>query len=229
MPKISICHLKLSKRSLSLAIRLRVRTSDGEFERVASLCSVPAGDTSDLSTLCLTRKPFGLCFFRRKDPCGSDSISFPTVTINKAWWEQWLPSCDHKDTISQRSVPGALTLGDVCSFRVAGGGRKQKASMIKWVWHERKLCPLLRELNHVLKTETLEDGCPVAQLCLTLCKPLDCSIPGFAVLHRLPGFNPVFHKRVFLELYHRPALASGGTLWKAEFRNDDLSHLLSNS
>ena len=144
MPKISICHLKLSKRSLSLAIRLRVRTSDGEFERVASLCSVPAGDTSDLSTLCLTRKPFGLCFFRRKDPCGSDSISFPTVTINKAWWEQWLPSCDHKDTISQRSVPGALTLGDVCSFRVAGGGRKQKASMIKWVWHECKLCPLLR-------------------------------------------------------------------------------------
>ena len=28
----------------------------------------------------------------------------------------------------------------------------------------------------------------VAQLCLTLCHPMDCSTPGFPVLHRLPEF-----------------------------------------
>ena len=28
--------------------------------------------------------------------------------------------------------------------------------------------------------------CPVAQLCPTLCDPMDCSTPGFPVLHHLP-------------------------------------------
>ena len=28
--------------------------------------------------------------------------------------------------------------------------------------------------------------CSVAQLCLTLCDPMDCSMPGFPVLHSLP-------------------------------------------
>ena len=30
--------------------------------------------------------------------------------------------------------------------------------------------------------------CSVTQLCLTLCKPMDCSTPGFPVLHHLPQF-----------------------------------------
>jgi len=30
--------------------------------------------------------------------------------------------------------------------------------------------------------------CSVAQLCLTLCDPMDCSTPGFPVLHHLPEF-----------------------------------------
>ena len=30
--------------------------------------------------------------------------------------------------------------------------------------------------------------CSVTQLCLTLCDPMDCSIPGFPVLHHLPDF-----------------------------------------
>ena len=31
--------------------------------------------------------------------------------------------------------------------------------------------------------------CSVAQLCLTLCHPVDCSTPGFPVLHYLPEFT----------------------------------------
>ena len=30
--------------------------------------------------------------------------------------------------------------------------------------------------------------CSVAQLCLTLCDPMDCSMPGFPVLHYLQEF-----------------------------------------
>ena len=30
--------------------------------------------------------------------------------------------------------------------------------------------------------------CSVTQLCLTLCEPMDCSTPGFPVLHHLPEF-----------------------------------------
>ena len=30
--------------------------------------------------------------------------------------------------------------------------------------------------------------CSVAKLCLTLCDPMDCSTPGFPVLHHLPEF-----------------------------------------
>ena len=29
----------------------------------------------------------------------------------------------------------------------------------------------------------------VAQLCLTLCDPMDCSMPGLLVLHQLPEFT----------------------------------------
>ena len=33
--------------------------------------------------------------------------------------------------------------------------------------------------------------CSVAQLCPTLCKPMDCSMPGFSVLHHLPEFAQI--------------------------------------
>ena len=33
--------------------------------------------------------------------------------------------------------------------------------------------------------------CPVAQSCPTLCDPMDCSTPGFSVLHYLPVFAEV--------------------------------------
>ena len=31
-------------------------------------------------------------------------------------------------------------------------------------------------------------SCPVAKSCLTLCDPMDCTMPGFPVLHHLPEF-----------------------------------------
>ena len=38
--------------------------------------------------------------------------------------------------------------------------------------------------------------CSVAQLCLTLCNRMDCSTPGFLVLHHLPEFTQTHVHRV---------------------------------
>ena len=37
--------------------------------------------------------------------------------------------------------------------------------------------------NLCLSQETAQDFCSVAQLCPTFCDPMDCSTPGFSVLH----------------------------------------------
>ena len=39
-----------------------------------------------------------------------------------------------------------------------------------------------------LESKTLCCCCSVIKLCLTLCGPMDCSTPGFTVLHHLPQF-----------------------------------------
>ena len=38
------------------------------------------------------------------------------------------------------------------------------------------------------KKEIERGSCSVAQLCLTLCDPMDCSMPGLPVHHQLPEF-----------------------------------------
>ena len=51
----------------------------------------------------------------------------------------------------------------------------------KWMWKKNT------EKNpSALQTTLLALFSSVAQLCLTLCNPMDCSTPGFHVLHQLP-------------------------------------------
>ena len=38
--------------------------------------------------------------------------------------------------------------------------------------------------------------CSVSQSCSTLCKPMDCSIPGFPVFHHLPEFAKTHVHRI---------------------------------
>ena len=49
--------------------------------------------------------------------------------------------------------------------------------------------PVRMAKNNQAKTDSITSCfcccCSVAQLCLTLCDPMDCSSPGFPVLHRL--------------------------------------------
>ena len=47
-------------------------------------------------------------------------------------------------------------------------------------------------------------GCLVAQLCPTLCNPVDCSMLDFPVLNHLPEFAQTHHgdeKRVYFMVY----------------------------
>ena len=53
--------------------------------------------------------------------------------------------------------------------------------------HELCTVPLLRLLSEGLRV--LCCCCSISQSCLTLCDPMDCSMPGFPVLHHLPGLT----------------------------------------
>ena len=44
------------------------------------------------------------------------------------------------------------------------------------------------QLSYHLFSEYMPSCCSVAKSCLTLCSPMDCSTPGFPVLHYLPKF-----------------------------------------
>ena len=46
-------------------------------------------------------------------------------------------------------------------------------------------------LLYVLLHQMAIIHCLVAKSCLTLCDPMDCSIPGFPVLHCLPQFAQI--------------------------------------
>ena len=50
-----------------------------------------------------------------------------------------------------------------------------------------KTCSQLKITDHVRKWSTVRESQSnsVAQLCLTLCNPMDCSMPGFLVHHQL--------------------------------------------
>ena len=50
---------------------------------------------------------------------------------------------------------------------------------------------LKMELMAIIHSVSIDENivhCSVAKSCLTLCDPMDCSTPGFPVLHYLPEF-----------------------------------------
>ena len=63
------------------------------------------------------------------------------------------------------------------------------------LWHNQRQSMLESVLNQSVHTSCRSDKkrslscccscCPVAQLCLTLCDPMDCTTPGIPVLHHL--------------------------------------------
>ena len=52
------------------------------------------------------------------------------------------------------------------------------------IWWQR----VGHDWGNLAQTHTYINSCSVAQLCLTLCDPIDCSMPSFPVLHCLLEF-----------------------------------------
>ena len=65
------------------------------------------------------------------------------------------------------SLEKTLMLG-----KTEGKRRRQEDEMVGW--------------QHRLNGHECEQESEVAQSCLTFCDPMDCSTPGFPVLHHLP-------------------------------------------
>ena len=77
------------------------------------------------------------------------------------------------------------------------------------------------EIEHLLFIEHLLHFSSVAQLCPTLCDPMNHSMPGLPVQHQLPEFTQTHVHRVSdaIQPSHSPLISSSilGTYWPGEF------------
>ena len=57
------------------------------------------------------------------------------------------------------------------------------------LWFSQSMCPVVGLLGHMVDLLLCAMLCLVTQLCLTLCNPVDCSLPGFSVHWDFPSKN----------------------------------------
>ena len=57
------------------------------------------------------------------------------------------------------------------------------------LWFSQSTCPVVGLLGHMVDLLLCAMLCLVTQLCLTLCNPVDCSLPGFSVHWDFPSKN----------------------------------------
>ena len=94
-----------------------------------------------------------------------------------AWW-----ATVHRVTNSQ------IWLSDWTKTSGGNTGRPHFISFHFTALHRYGICYKLK----VCGNAALSDNCcSVTQSCLTLCDPMDCSTPGFPVLHYLPEFAQI--------------------------------------
>ena len=72
--------------------------------------------------------------------------------------------------------------------------RRSNHSILKEISSEYSLERLMLKLQyfgHLMRTASVQFGCvsSLAQLCPTLCDPMNCSMPGLRVHHQLPEFT----------------------------------------
>ena len=107
------------------------------------------------------------------------------------------PQFDHSNNLPYRSLrlllalspqpavlssgtPGAFSLTDGCDVLGKGNCLKQVLSVTQWQG---------TAVPEAFSSPVVYFGCSVAQLCPTLCNPVDCSKPGFPALHYLLVLN----------------------------------------
>ena len=105
----------------------------------------------------------------------------PTAQAQHPWGTTW--GWGHPAAALQLRLPClCLCLFSLQPVLSLGWGATLRLSFCSRLWHQ----PILA------KSPSPGVGCwSASQLCLTLCSPMDCSTPGFPVLHYLPGFAQI--------------------------------------
>ena len=107
-------------------------------------------------------------------------------------WVTELKTQDNSFSTACASLP---TLPPLCSLGFKNTvHRLRKHCIINVTWnpHETDMAPIIQSWKkasqsvHVGLCLIFIQFSSVAQLCLTLCHPIDCSMPGFTVYHQLP-------------------------------------------
>ena len=98
----------------------------------------------------------------------------------------WPPGWGTAATSSRESVWDCLLTGPPGPFDSTPHLPPcQERRRMTWSTKDRNDC---KPHHCLLSPGTCCCGCSVAKLCLTLCDPMDYSMPGFPVLHHLPEF-----------------------------------------
>ena len=115
------------------------------------------------------------------------------------WVKIWLETQVQSDTGDSGSVPGSGRSGggngNPLHYSHLGNSRDRGA----WrpTVHEVTKSQTWLSTRHTLYEYNIKNcGCSVAKSCPTLCDPMDCSTPGFPVLHYLQQFAQTHVHRV---------------------------------
>ena len=116
-----------------------------------------------------------------------------TEWLNNNNYYYYLPG----DTMVKNLPANAGDIGDVirslCQVRSPGGGNV-KPLQFSCLENLLDTASCLAPVHRVTKSQTqlshrAHQFNSVAQLCMTLCDPMDCSTPGLPVHHQLPEFT----------------------------------------
>ena len=107
-------------------------------------------------------------------------------------WRAQTEPCTHQDPGERSSDPtrDGLRLTQECPG-VSGGSLGQQWPATGLGAMSVAVCAwdLLKEVTIIFTTSTKVQFSSVAQFCLTLCDPMNCSMPGLPVHHQLPEFT----------------------------------------
>ena len=115
-------------------------------------------------------------------------------------WRQKGTSGEGVPKLVSTGALGVLTLSSHRDVQVGNWGRPVTRKSGVW------LIIHLKQISQSMRRGSLVEVnyCSVTKACLTLCDPMDCSIPDFPVLHHLPEFDqtPVHWVSGTIQLYH---------------------------
>ena len=100
-------------------------------------------------------------------------------------FDKWMMACSRHNSIIQNS---STTLEILCAPSIHP---RTHASL----WQPQVFFTVITVLPFP-ECHTCCCCCSVAKLCPTLCDPMDCSTPGFPVLHYLPEFAQTYIRSV---------------------------------